>query len=142
MNQPVSKRLSPSQYNHAVKIVPCPSCGAQSFTDCTTLVEGRKTVVHSSRQVAYAISIAPTGDPPTPSQYPVLALPMRAVPDWMAVADTVERCGAMRLSMEVTRQMARSAHVALHRRGVGIYMLRDGACDQLGWIVQPLKGRS
>ena len=75
------------------------------------------------------------------SRVSVRALPYVHVPDWQQVGDTVWRCGAMALGLEVTKKMAASAHVVLHRRGMGIYMTRDAAGDHNGWLVQPLKGK-
>lgn len=71
-----------------------------------------------------------------------VALPTRTMPDWAKVAKYARRRGAVRLGEEVTEQMAKSAHVSLHRRGIGIYRMRSAEGDPAGWLVQPLKGSS
>ena len=59
--------MTPSQYNHAVKRLPCSTCNAEPGEPCLTKA-GNVTTHHTSRRVAYAQSIAPKAPPaPHPS---------------------------------------------------------------------------
>lgn len=130
--------MTPSQHNHAIRRLPCSVCNATPGEPCRTKA-GKETIAHTARRIAYAQSKAVPQPPLDPLTLPVHPLPMRYTPNWQAVAAMAEEWGAMRLGLEVTRKMADSAHVVLHRRGLGMYMVRDGACDHIGWIVQPLR---
>lgn len=67
------------------------------------------------------------------------AVPTKTTPDWIAVRDHIKAHGCMRLEKEgVTSYNA--AHAALHRHGIGLYMLTDDMGVHVGWIARPLKG--
>jgi hypothetical protein len=65
-------------------------------------------------------------------------IPSKTMPDWLAVRDHVQRVGCMRLKKEGLNYNA--AHAALHRHGIGLYMLTDDMGEHAGWIARPLKG--
>lgn len=64
-------------------------------------------------------------------------VPTKTTPDWIAVRDHVKAHGCMRLKKEGLNYNA--AHAALHRHGIGLYMLTDDMGVHVGWIARSVK---